>query len=106
MPAALIDVSLSADDPAAKTVDVSPSTLVGMPAVSQWRQRVRAREALPPVMAPAAVEAHRGAVLDHLQAIALQRRLVDRTVLADGQTLGRQGTAGLDQASGVITPRL
>ena len=105
MPAALIDVSLSADDPAAKTVDVSPSTLVGMPAVSQWRQRVRAREALPPVMAPAAVEAHRGAVLD-LQAIALQRRLVDRTVLADGQTLGRQGTAGLDQASGVITPRL
>ena len=68
-------------------------TLVEMPAVSSGAS-ASARAALPPVMAAAAVEAHRGAVLDHVQAIALQLRLVDRTVLAGGQTLGRQGTAG------------
>src|SRR5262249_55958873 len=77
-----------------------PSTSVGMPAVSQMaRSAFGPARRFPPVMAAAAVEAHRGAVLDHLQAIALQLRLVDPAV-AGRHILGRHGAAGLDEADG------
>src|SRR5262249_728088 len=77
-----------------------PSTSVGMPAVSQMaRSAFGPARRFPPVMAAAAVEAHRGAVLDHLQAIALQLRLVDPAV-AGRPILGRHGAAGLGEADG------
>src|SRR5215471_8877197 len=95
----LIDVSLSADDLAAETVDVSPPTSVGMPAVSQMAAARPGPRGASPSLAAAAVKAHRGAVLDHLQAMALQLRLVDPAIARRTYSWPSRAP-GLDEAKG------